>query len=425
LRHPSSGVRRAAIEVLPKTEESYKAMVEARNFRDEDLRVRLAAVLALTDIQPSPSMGELLVDMAGEEENITDTWLRHALIIASNLNSESFQAAFRSRGLDSNPPLIEASLPQRLAFGPRLNATTLKRTFGRQQSDETPEVAGKEILISGEIERSNRFNTPGQPPPPISGMVVAQGNKTNGYGIYMLEGKLYYKLNQNGKSYQLVTNDPLPAKFFFKAGLQKDGAMRLFIDNKEIGSVKTAGLFRKELDVPLRVGIDRRKGNDRITSYPDTIFFLRAGLANAKLETLGDNTTPGFDENKKVDQIINLNVVKDVMKFDKAMITAKVGTTIQIVLRNPDFMQHNLVLIKPNTLEKVGAAADQLAQDSNGAKMSYVPKMPEVLAATPLINPGDKYELTITLPAEAGDYPFVCTFPGHWRMMNGILRVTK
>jgi azurin len=73
----------------------------------------------------------------------------------------------------------------------------------------------------------------------------------------------------------------------------------------------------------------------------------------------------------------------------------------------------------------VGAAADKLAQDPNGAKMNYVPKIPEVLKATPLINPGGKYTLTIKLPDVPGDYPYVCTFPGHWRLMNGILRVTK
>lgn len=425
LRHPASGVRKAAIEVLPKTEATYNAMVSVKTFEDEDLRVRLASVLALTDMQPLASMGELLVDMADKEENVTDTWLRHALIIASNLNSESFQAAFRSRGLDNNPPLVEASLPQRLAFGSRLSTTSLRRTFGRQQSLEAPEVAGKEILISGEIERSNRFATSTQPATPISGMIVAQGNRANGYGVYMLEDKLYYHLNQNGKSYQVVTGDPLPPKFSFKAALQKDGTMRLFVDNKETGSVKASGLFKKELDIPLRIGLDNQKGNERIFNYPDTIFFLRAGLANAKLETLSDDTTPAVDENVKIDQVIHLSTVKDIMEYDKPLITAKAGTTIQIILQNPDFMQHNLVLIKPNTLEKVGAAADQLAQDPNGVKMGYVPKMPEVLKATPLINPGDKFVLTVELPAIPGDYPFVCTYPGHWRMMNGILRVTK
>ena len=88
-------------------------------------------------------------------------------------------------------------------------------------------------------------------------------------------------------------------------------------------------------------------------------------------------------------------------------------------------MQHNLVLIKPNTTESIGAAADQLARDANGATMNYVPATPEVLAATPLINPGESYTLTIKVPDIPGDYPYVCTFPGHWRIMNGILRVTK
>ena len=124
-------------------------------------------------------------------------------------------------------------------------------------------------------------------------------------------------------------------------------------------------------------------------------------------------------------QVIVLKVVKDIMKYDKELITAKAGTTIQIVLQNPDFMQHNLVLIKPNTTESIGAAADQLAQDPNGAKMNYVPRMPEVLAATPLIRSGRKYTLTIKVPDVPGDYPYICTFPGHWRIMNGILRVTK
>jgi azurin len=201
--------------------------------------------------------------------------------------------------------------------------------------------------------------------------------------------------------------------------------MKLIIDNKETGSTRAAGLFKKNLEVPLRVGMDRLKRNDRITNYPDSIFFLRAGLANAKLETLDGDTSPAVNENVKVDQVINLSTIKDVMKYDKALITAKAGTTIQIVLKNPDFMQHNLVLIKPNTLEKVGAAADQLAQDPNGAKMNYVPNIPEILKATPLINPSGTFTLTIEIPKVPGDYPYVCTYPGHWRMMNGVLRVTE
>src|SRR5690606_13548210 len=44
LKHPSAGVRRAAIQVLPATEEVSKALMEAGVFEDRDLRVVLAAV---------------------------------------------------------------------------------------------------------------------------------------------------------------------------------------------------------------------------------------------------------------------------------------------------------------------------------------------------------------------------------------------
>jgi azurin len=252
---------------------------------------------------------------------------------------------------------------------------------------------------------------------------MAHGNRTNGYGVYILDDKMYFNVNQNGKSYQLVSASSLPSKFSFKAGLQKDGTMRLLIDNKEVGSVKSAGLFKKEMIVPLRVGAELRKGEEKIGDYPDSNFILRSNLANAKLETLEGIAVAG--KVGKVDKVIVLRVLKNVMKYDKQLITAKAGTTIQIVLQNPDHMQHNLVLIKPRTLEKVGAAADMLVRDPNGAKMQYVPRMPEVLKATPMINPGGRYTLTIKLPDIPGDYPYVCTFPGHWRIMKGILRVTK
>jgi putative membrane-bound dehydrogenase-like protein len=432
LNHPAAGVRRAAIEVLPKTTATFQAIQKAKLFDDKDFRVRLAAVLATTDMKPSAEIGNVLVSMAEKEENITDTWLKHALIIASKMNQETFRIAFRKRGLNENPSLLEASLAQRLAFGSRLNAIPLRRSFGRPQQGEgpTPEIANNEVLISGDIERVTR-GPGGAPavnsatPPPYSGMVVAQGDRSNGYGLYFLDNKMYFKINQEGRSYEVVTAEPLPAKFSFKAGLQKNGTMRLLIDNKEIGMAKAPGLFKKDLEVPLRVGADPRTGNDKIGDYPDSTFFLRGiNLTNAKLETL-EGVTHAVAATGKIDKVIVLKVVKDIMKYDKQIITAKAGTTIQIVLQNPDFMQHNLVLIKPKTLEKVGAAADKLARDPNGVKMQYVPKMPEVLKATPLINPGGKYTLTIKLPDVPGDYPYVCTFPGHWRIMKGILRVTK
>lgn len=122
---------------------------------------------------------------------------------------------------------------------------------------------------------------------------------------------------------------------------------------------------------------------------------------------------------------IIISVVPDMMKFSKEVFTVIAGQKVTIELENQDGMQHNMVISKPNTIKIVGAAADVLARDPKGAQKNYVPDIPEVLYATKLLNPEEVVTLTFTAPAEPGDYPFVCTFPGHWRMMNGIMKVTK
>ena len=147
-------------------------------------------------------------------------------------------------------------------------------------------MQGKEILISGDIERTAR--AAGADTTPFEGMVVAQGNKSNGYGIYILDNRMHYQINQDGKSYAIITPQSLPLKFSFKAGLRKDGTMSLFIDNKKVGSAKTAGLFTKDLESPVRVGSETE--NDKVGEYPDSSFLLRSNLS-AKLETL-EGVTP-------------------------------------------------------------------------------------------------------------------------------------
>lgn len=425
LSNPSAGVRRTAIQVLPKTATTLTAMKKAGVFEDKDLRVRLAAILAVCDMAPSQATGDILVSMAGKEENVADGWIRQALHIAGKLNERYFTAAFRKKGLNVDPSLLQASTAQRIIFGSRLNSVALRRN-ARPADALNSQIAKKEILISGTIEAAPRQGADGTIQP-YSGLIVAQGNMQNGYGLYFIENQMHFRINQKGRSYELSTGKELPNKFMFKAGLQKDGTMRLFIDSVQAGSLKTPGLFNTEPETPLRVGMDTLKGNSRIMAYPDSLFRLRAILSKGLLETLDQSGAAGSEAGKTgtIDKTITLGVVKNVMKYDKQLLTAKAGTTIRIVFQNTDFMQHNLVLIQPKTTEKVGAAADKLATDPNGAKMNYVPVMQQVIKATPLINPGGKYTLTIKLPDVPGDYPYVCTFPGHWRIMNGILRVTK
>ncbi len=54
---------------------------------------------------------------------------------------------------------------------------------------------------------------------------------------------------------------------------------------------------------------------------------------------------------------------------------------------------------------------------------NYVPDSPKILQHTGLVIPKARAELTFTVPEEPGRYPYLCTFPGHWRVMKGVLIV--
>jgi azurin len=105
--------------------------------------------------------------------------------------------------------------------------------------------------------------------------------------------------------------------------------------------------------------------------------------------------------------------------------TVEAGKPVEIIFENPDFMQHNLLITQIGSLETVGKAADKMAGDPKGAEKNYVPELPEVLFSTKLVNPQQTVTLRFIAPTKAGDYPFVCTFPGHWSIMNGTMKVSS
>jgi azurin len=124
---------------------------------------------------------------------------------------------------------------------------------------------------------------------------------------------------------------------------------------------------------------------------------------------------------------IKLGVIPGTMKFDKTELTCKAGQKVVILFQNAACpLQHNFLLLKPGTKDAVGALADKMLTDPEGLKKQYVPETDAILAkGSKLIGIGQSELIEFTAPAEAGDYPYICTFPGHWRLMNGVLKVTK
>lgn len=122
--------------------------------------------------------------------------------------------------------------------------------------------------------------------------------------------------------------------------------------------------------------------------------------------------------------IIELASLPGKMLFDKDTLQVPAGKTVSLVFDNRDQMPHNVVIVASGAAEKVGEAADNMAVSEDGYERNFVPDLPEVLFSTPLIPASQKFQLNFTAPEEPGDYPFICTFPGHWRMMRGIIKVT-
>ena len=75
-------------------------------------------------------------------------------------------------------------------------------------------------------------------------------------------------------------------------------------------------------------------------------------------------------------------------------------------------------------------AANEMARDPRNANSDFIPpeKHALILHATPMIGATRTslvHVLRFKAPAEPGIYPFVCTFPGHWVVMNGVMVVAR
>ncbi len=122
---------------------------------------------------------------------------------------------------------------------------------------------------------------------------------------------------------------------------------------------------------------------------------------------------------------ISMTPVGDEMRFEQTNFTVKPGQTVNIKFRNTatsQAMSHNVVFLNDDndaTVERVGQAAM-----AAGEAKQFIPDDAAILAFTPLAKPGQQVSVTFTAPTEPGTYRYICTFPGHYMMMQGVMTVT-
>lgn len=122
-----------------------------------------------------------------------------------------------------------------------------------------------------------------------------------------------------------------------------------------------------------------------------------------------------------VDAELMVATARNAMRYETLRVEAPAGATVRLVVDNATTtspaMVHNVVVVASEAdVERVGRAA--------AGERDNIPDDAAILAYTPLAGPGERRAVVFTMPAP-GEYPFVCTYPGHFQFMQGTLVSTE
>ena len=425
LKHPAAGVRKAAAMVLPNGAAEAEAIVPL--LQDPDLHTRLAATLRLADMPAAAPIGAALYRESQKPENYSDRWLSRALYIAATRHKAAFLTTYRAD-------------PKALPFGElpvplRLGAT---KPDWRVPPAQELSTAWKDMEVPGNWEARGladfdgvvwftRTIDPGRTVPSASLTLGRVGNTSevwvNGLSVSPQAGGGRGAAPGGGRGFMPPTYDLPP-------GTLRSGpntiTVRIQNNRSDGGFLGTpdamflqAGADRLPLAGIWKYRIERQTNAGALYGRPGElaahVAFTESGGAAGG--ALAPPAPPAPDV------VLKLGVLPGQLKFDLDELTVAPGQLVEIVFFNSDQMQHNFLLGTPGSLDQIGTAADRLAQSPNAVAQQYVPEIPQVLVSTKLVDPGQTVTFQFRAPAEAGQYPYVCTFPGHWRLMNGTLKV--
>ena len=426
LKHPAAGVRKAAAQVLPAGSDTAAALLAAGMLRDPDLHTRLAVVLALAEMPASPAVGAALHDESRKEENYADRWLSRAFYIAAMRHKEGFLTSYRADG--AAVPFTELPVPLRLG--------TTKPDW---RTPEAGELSGAwhEMQVPGNWESRGLpdfdgvvwFTRPVEWSGGADAATLTLG-RVGSVSEVWVNGLSVSPQPGGGRGAQTTGRGFVPPTYDLPAGALRPGSNTLTVriqnNRGEGGFLGTPDAMYIEgggTKLPLagawRYRVERQTNAGALYTKPGE---LAAHVAFTESGGAGGSALPPA-ATQAPDVVLRLGVLPGQLKFDLPELTVAPGQLVEIVFVNSDQMQHNFLLGAPGTLDQIGAAADQLAASPAAAAQQYVPEIPQVLYSTRLVDPGQTLAFQFKVPGQEGQYPYVCTFPGHWRIMNGILKV--
>ncbi len=114
----------------------------------------------------------------------------------------------------------------------------------------------------------------------------------------------------------------------------------------------------------------------------------------------------------------------DLMQYNLDKLEAVEGQVIKLTLKHvgsmsAEVMGHNWVLLQSGTDKTTFGIAAVDARETN-----YIPQdmLGSIIAHTKVIGGGEETTITFDAP-KMGYYDFICSFPGHWGVMQGTLTI--
>lgn len=155
------------------------------------------------------------------------------------------------------------------------------------------------------------------------------------------------------------------------------------------------------------------------------IFTHIAKLIPIIIFAIGLTATAPIEDDIRTIEIIGM----DNMRFDITDFQVEPGEKIRLVLkvesRMPaQVMAHNVAIVESDIDMRTFILESQRASDNEFISPNFED---QVIAKTEMIGGGETSEVIFTVPDQPGNYPFVCTWPGHYAagMVGNMIVIDK
>lgn len=432
---------------------------------DSTARVRLEAVVALSDVETEAAVSAVLDVFNHPTDAFLDYAIRETLLalkpqwlarLRQDQTAYSERATKYLLGLAKTTELL--GLPQtplvQTALLTRSDVQPAQRRALLDQLAQTRKTPKAQLLLSLIDEQATQPGSRGatkpprdlidllltSPPTELKPLVVGSMERIRRDSSEWQRATAYATVitaeGSDRSVWPLVSTTPTGrADYLTGVSLLPDGALKTSLRERVNGLTTTEPMLAypllvnlsttpdekvRVLDSFIRLLKTRPEADLNAPAFLGTVRQVRGLIA----ELPANRRSPLLAKLESVGTLeLKLTAVEAKMAFDKTKLIVPAGKSVVLVFDNPDLMPHNVVIVKPGSASRVGEAADAMARQPDGFERNFVPDSPDVLFYTPLVQAGKSHRLTFKAPTQPGEYPFLCSFPGHWRVMQGILTV--